>query len=190
MAYLRKKWQSKHVNLLMALAIALLLIFSSFVAWAGNKQSNPSSPIPPGSYECQIDISYKFRPCEVVRDTNRQSTLRIPEGGLLALEGSINQEVDWILVEGRLTEARPFGCFSCQERCSQNPNSCECKELLPQASAECKIQPLHLLLRASGKGNWSGVLPYLVYYNKYQNGKIIGYERQPDLYKVTIRQKP
>lgn len=140
--------------------MVLLLALAWMPGEPAARAESDAATIPPGAYECQVSRGYRFRPCTVSPGDGGDSVLEVPAGGLLAFTGTLHRRDAWILVEGRLTEPRPFGCFSCQEQCSVEPASCVCEEIAPAKSAECLRQPIHVLLKPAGKGKWVGVMAY------------------------------
>lgn len=150
-------------------------------------QARPSK-ITPGSYMCRVDAMYKLRPCTVTRDEKGFSWLTTP-GSLLELKGVLYDDGNAVIFEGATGEPRPFGCFSCDERCTDDPTSCVCQELMPDASRECLAQPLKVRLTRKGQG-WSGTLAYKTYFNHYE-GKgadrhVTGWDPSPNTFVVEI----
>ena len=120
---------------------------------------------------------YKLRDCTVERDAEGRTFLEFAEGNLLGMRGVVTDTGGALEFEGFLTEAQPFGCSSCQERCITDPSSCACDPLPAEAIVECLAQPLRFTLRPSPKGSYHGVLAYRVYYNDYVGE---GSERRPE----------
>jgi hypothetical protein len=170
------------------LTLTTALFFSGLFAGAA-LAGEEKAVIPAGDYECQVDSMYKFRPCKVELDGQGRSVLRVPEGGLLAFEGVVQKKDKWLLIEGSLTDARPFGCFICDERCEREPGSCACTELPKETSKECKKQTVLGLLKPSGKGKWTGSLTHRLYSNEYKDGKPTGVSSELNVYDLTIRAK-
>ena len=121
-----------------------------------------ASRIKAGEYECKISREYRFRPCTVTVDEHGRSILTIPMA-LLAIEGVLTDVGTATRFDGITTRERPFGCFSCQERCSVEPNSCACKELPREHSAECLLQPIRFTFKKK-VGQWRGRIEHHLYY--------------------------
>jgi len=119
------------------------------------------SKIAPGTYECKISREYRFRPCTVALDEHGRSILSIPQA-LVGLEGVLTDEGATTHFDGIKTRERPFGCFSCQERCSIDPASCGCRELPREASAACLMEPVRFSFRKKD-GQWRGRIEYHLY---------------------------
>jgi len=151
-----------------------------------------SSSIGAGDYVCKISKEYKLRPCTVRVDPQGHTILTIPEG-LIALEGVIYDEGDVVHFDGWPTEARPFGCFSCDPRCTVDPSSCMCDELPPAASAHCLAQPVTFELKRKGDG-WRGMMNYTTYSSRYEGEvpkrRVTGYETEVDTFVVEIKPAP
>lgn len=145
--------------------------------------------IAPGDYRCKVSREYKLRPCTVRVDERGHTRLTIPEA-LIALEGVVYDEGRGLRFDGWPTEARPFGCFTCDERCTVDPSSCACTELPPAASAHCLAQPVAIDFKADGKG-WKGTLRWGIYYSRYQGDlpgrRPVGYEIRTEDLVVELR---
>lgn len=124
------------------------------------------SKIAAGDYVCRIDAGYKLRPCSVTVDERGFTWLEIPSG-LIPVKGVLSDEGNAVVFDGAPTEERPFGCFSCQERCTKEPGTCMCQELLPDASRECLARPVVVRLTKKGQG-YTGWLDYVTYFNRYE----------------------
>lgn len=109
---------------------------------------------------------YRFRPCFVSKDSEGFTWLAMP-GSLLRFLGVVYDQGATLVVDGTSDDSRPFGCFSCQERCTENPGECVCVELLPGASRECLAQRLTAgLTRANG--TWRGWMNHAGYFNHFE----------------------
>lgn len=152
-------------------------------------QAAAPAAITPGEYLCKISKEYKLRPCTVRVDPQGHTMITMPEA-LLPLEGVLYDEGGGLHLDAWPTEARPFGCFSCAERCAADPSSCECSELPPAATAHCLAQPITAALKRAGEG-WKGKLRWGVYFNRYQGAlpdrRPIGYEIEDNEMVVEIR---
>ncbi len=126
--------------------------------------SEPIEPsrIKPGEYECKISRGYRFRPCTVAIDEHGRSILTVPKA-LMAIEGVLTDEGKVTHFDGIMTRERPFGCFSCQERCTIDPSSCYCKEMPPEHSQDCLMQPIRFKIRRKD-GQWRGRIEHHLYY--------------------------
>jgi hypothetical protein len=122
----------------------------------------------------------------VVKDG--QLTLVAKEGGLFGFEGTVEQQEPFVLVKAHHTDRRPFGCYDCAERCSQSPGSCMCDELPPAASEACLAQPLHIVLRPSGKNTWTGSV-VVQRYLEPEEGDATPYAQEPWVIEVTLQKK-
>lgn len=125
-------------------------------------ESDRPSRIRPGVYECKIAREYRFRPCTIALDEHGRTILTIPHA-LLELQGVLTDEGSWTHFDGIKTAERPFGCFSCQERCTTNPGSCGCQELPRVASAQCLLEPVRFRFRKQD-GKWQGRIEHHHYY--------------------------
>jgi len=148
-----------------------------------------TSSITAGDYLCKISKEYKLRPCTVRVDPKGHTMLTIPQS-LIALEGVIYDEGDVVHFDGWQTEERPFGCFSCDPRCTVDPSSCMCDELPPAASAHCRAQPITFELQRKGSG-WRGTMNYTSYSSRYEGEvpkrRVTGYETEVDSFVVEIK---
>ncbi len=155
-------------------------------------QAPAVSSIAAGDYVCKISKEYKLRPCTVRVDPKGHTILTIPEA-LIALEGVIYDEGNVVHFDGWPTEARPFGCFTCDPRCIVDPSSCMCDELPPAASAHCKAQPVTFELKRNGAG-WRGTMNYTTYSSRYEGElpgrRVTGYETEVDTFVVEIKPAP
>jgi hypothetical protein len=151
-----------------------------------------SSKLAPGDYMCRVDAMYKLRPCTVTRDERGFIWLDAP-GGLVHLKGVLYDDAAGVVFDGASGDARPFGCFSCQERCAAQPSSCACQELMPDASRECLARPLTVRLSRKGQ-SYVGTLPYTTYFNHYEgNGDarhVTGWDPHPNAFLVEITPAP
>lgn len=173
-------------------ATLLLPMLFCLLATPAVAETTPA-PLPPGKYECKTGKEYKLRECEVV--VREGKTLLILPGDvqhLVSFEAEVRPTSDkksvYVSVT-RLLDARPWGCHSCQERCSVQPDSCACKEIPAEASEICRAQPLHFVLSAAGKDTWRGVMPYRVYGNRYTDGAVTGFDFDVYALEVTIKRK-
>jgi len=145
--------------------------------------------IEPGEYLCKISREYKLRPCSVTTDGEGRTILKMPLA-LISIEGVLYDEGKELRFEGWPAEPRPFGCFSCDERCSIDPSACACTELPTAASAHCLAQPINLSLRRE-KGGWKGSLRWGAYYSRYEGAppgrRQVGYEIEPLTMVVELR---
>jgi hypothetical protein len=144
--------------------------------------------IPAGDYKCRIGKEYKARACAVAVEGGH-TRITIPEGGLIALEGVLYDEHDEVWLAGWPTEKRPFGCYSCQEKCSITPDECGCTEVPPSASRLCLAQPISAKLKATAKG-WSGKMGWTGVDNNYAgtppDRRMVAYELDHDEYVIQI----
>ncbi len=124
------------------------------------------SKLAPGTYACRIDAMYRFRACTVRKDEKGFTWIDMPES-LLGLTAVVYDDGASIVLDGTSATPRPFGCFACQERCTTDPASCVCKELMPAASRECLLQPLTGKLTKSG-AIWRGNIRHVAYFNHYE----------------------
>lgn len=138
----------------------------------------------PGAYACRVDRTYRLRPCTVSKDAAGHTRLEAP-GGLVELTGVLFDEGGALVFEGTMGEDRPFGCFGCQERCSESPGSCACVELPEDASRACLAQPLRVRLTKQAGNRRVGVLAYDTYMNRYVGS---GADRHPEGADVTKNQ--
>lgn len=120
----------------------------------------------PGDYACRTGAEYRFRPCTVQQDSEGFTWVDMP-GSLLGLRAVIYDEGGALVVDGASADERPFGCFSCQERCSRDPSSCGCVELMEGGIRECLLRPITTKLARRGDV-WSGTLQYATYFNHYE----------------------
>lgn len=146
------------------------------------------SKLAPGAYACRIDAMYRFRGCTVRKDESGFTWIDMPDS-LLGLSAVVYDDGASIVLDGTSASARPFGCFSCQERCTTDPSSCVCQELMPAASRECLLQPLTAKLTKSG-AIWRGSMRHVLYFNHYEgNGKdrrVTSWDTSSNAYLVEI----
>lgn len=121
--------------------------------------------VAPGTYACRIDSMYKLRPCTVTKDEHGFTHIAMP-GSLLGFEGVLYDDGAAMILDGTSADRRPFGCFSCDENCSE-PGSCVCTELPPEASRECLGLPLTARLTKVG-ATWRGTFTHVSYSNHYE----------------------
>lgn len=169
---------------------ALLLLLTPLVSLAHEPTSQPPAPaLPPGEYACRVSSEYKEKPCTVELKDGRL-TLVAKQGGLFGFEGTVEKQEPFVLVKAHHTDRRPFGCYTCAERCSQVPGSCMCKELPPEASRECLAQPLYIVLRPAGRNAWSGSVVVQNYSLAHEKGASKSdFEREPWVIEVTLKKK-
>jgi hypothetical protein len=152
-------------------------------------QAPAKASIQPGEYLCKISREYKLRPCSVTIDAAGHTILQAPLG-LIAIEGVLYDEGEELRFDGWPMEPRPFGCFSCDERCTIDPSSCVCTELPAAASAHCVAQPITFSLKR-GKAGWKGSLRWGSYYSRYEGAppgrRQVGYEIEPLTMIVELR---
>jgi hypothetical protein len=176
------------MRLLPSLLIAIALLFPDLAS----AQETKPAVLPTGDYECRVDNGYKLRACTVTRRDGKM-ILTLPED----VQHLVNFEAELIATTDkkipiyvhvtRLLQPRPWGCYSCQERCAVNPGSCACAELPPQVSEQCVAQPLNFSLATAGKNTWKGLMPYRVYYRTSKPDPEWGYDVYP--LEVTIKLK-
>jgi len=130
--------------------------------------------LPPGTYGCRSDAGYKYRPCTIAKDPSGFTHITMP-GSLINLVGVLYDDGPALVIDGTNGDLRPFGCFICQERCSDEPGSCYCTEIHPDASRECLGQPLTVRLTKVG-AIWRGTLSLVHYSNHYEG---TGADRRP-----------
>jgi hypothetical protein len=168
--------------------VPVFLLVLSLQARAHEPTSTPPPPpLPPGEYTCRVSSEYKPKPCTVVLKDGRL-TLVAKEGGLFGFEGTVEKQEPFVLVRAHHTDRRPFGCYDCAERCSQAPGTCMCEELPKAASEECLAQPLHVVLRPSGKDKWTGSVVVQRYLDPPADGSA-PYAREPWVIEVTLQKK-
>ncbi len=124
------------------------------------------SRLAPGRYACRIDAMYRFRPCEVTKDSTGFTRVAMP-GSLLGFTGVVYDEGTSLIIDGTSADDRPFGCFGCQLRCTEQPGNCACVELMAGASRECLTQPLRARLTLAG-ATWRGSMSHANYRNHYE----------------------
>lgn len=150
------------------------------------------SKLAPGNYMCRVDAMYKLRPCTVARDERGFTWLEMPDG-LLGLKGVVYDDGGALVFDGTTAEERPFGCFSCQERCTTDPSSCGCTELMPDASRECLAQPIVARLTKQGS-SWVGNVKYKTYFNHYEGDgaarHVTGWDPKDNTFLVEVAPAP
>ena len=170
-----------------SLALVLVVALLPASAWAAQKPA----PIAPGEYECRISKGYKFRPCQVVA-TGGGATLTIPDvGHLIVLTGplyAVDDAPKQAFWEAHLAGERPWPCYRCQPRCSDQPGSCHCKELPAEGSAECREQAVRIVLQRKGR-SWSGLVPVRMYWSKIdpESKTVVGWEFTIQTFRMTLR---
>lgn len=166
----------------MRLLLALLLLPLFAVA-------APKGLPAPGDYECRIDTGYKFKPCTIKALPNGSVVLDVTPG-LFGITGQIiaDEKGRKLLFVGKLNEPRPFGCFNCAIRCTENPGSCACTENQPAAANACRDQPIVFALKKSGK-SLSGTITRFTVEADYQNGKMMANYPQAAPFKFMLRPK-
>lgn len=145
----------------------------------------------PGAYACKVSREYRLRACRVERDAEGRTFLEFGEGNLLALRGVVYDHAGALEFEGWLSDAEPFGCTSCDERCILDPASCSCTPLPVEAVSQCVAQPARFTLRAAATpGTYRGVLVHHVYYNEYMGEgdarHAEGFTAQPEKLEITL----
>jgi hypothetical protein len=172
----------------MRAALFLLLLLPLVAAAHEPSSQPPGPPLPPGEYLCRVSSEYKDKPC-TVEQKDGKLTLVAKQGGLFGFEGTLQKQESFILVNAHHTDKRPFGCYSCAERCAQ-PGSCMCDEVPPEASQECLAQPLHIVLKPNGRNTWSGWVVVQNYSTTYGEEKAQGpFKREPWVIEVTVKKK-
>lgn len=124
------------------------------------------SKLAPGAYACRTGAEYRLRPCTVTKDDAGFTWIEMPSS-LIGFRAVVYDEGASLVLDGASRDERPFGCFGCDERCSLEPGSCMCQEMLPGASRECLAQPITVKLQKSGPV-WRGTLKYMTYLNSYE----------------------
>lgn len=124
------------------------------------------SKLKPGNYACRTGAEYRLRPCAAYKDDAGFTWLEMPSS-LIGFKAVAYDEGASLVLEGTSMDERPFGCFGCDERCTLEPGTCACQEMLPAGSRECLAQPSVVKLTASG-GGWRGTLEYGSYFNRYE----------------------
>jgi len=108
---------------------------------------------------------------------------------LLGLEGVVYDDGQALVIDGTSGDRRPFGCFACQERCAEQPGSCFCMELRPDASRACLAQPYTVRLVKSG-AVWRGSIAILTYANRYEGSvearRVVGHDTTKQTFVVEI----
>ncbi|MCC6217572.1 MAG: hypothetical protein IT376_22125 [Polyangiaceae bacterium] len=151
----------------------------------------PARParVAPGRYRCAVSREYRLRTCLVEKDDAGRTLLTVEEGNLIAVRGVLYDDGPVVRFEGWLTEQRPFGCFTCQERCFVDPSGCVCQELAAEASRRCVGQPMKAELRGAG-AHWRGPLHHTHYWNRYEgdgpNRHVVGYETTAERYELRL----
>lgn len=164
------------------LTLALLLLPTLAVA-------GPKGLPAPGDYECRIDTGYKFKPCTIKALPNGSVVLDVTPG-LFGITGQIisDEKGRKLMFVGRMSEPRPFGCFSCAPRCAEKPGSCACTEYQPAASEACRAQPIVFPLTKRGK-TLSGTIHRFNVEAEYHNGKMTQNFPQMVGFKFVLRPK-
>lgn len=141
----------------------------------------------PGTYECRVDTGYKFKPCTIKALPNGSVVLDVTPG-LFGITGQIIADAKGktLMFVGKLNEARPFGCFSCQAKCAEKPETCGCKEWRPAASNACREQPIVFALKTRGK-TLSGTIARSALAADYENGKRLASYPQVETFKFVLR---
>lgn len=146
------------------------------------------SRLAPGSYACRTDTGYNLRPCTVTKDERGFTWIDMPHS-LHSFRGVVYDDHGELVIDGTSSEQRPWGCFSCQERCTIEADACGCTELLVGGSRECMMQPIIGRLRGAGS-SFNGTLKHANYYNRYEGEgtarHVVGWEPKLETYKVTI----
>jgi WD40 repeat protein len=124
------------------------------------------SRIKPGRYACRVSTGYKLRDCLVEKTPSGHTILEVGKGNLIGMRGVLYDDGKVVRFEGWPTDARPFGCFSCQERCFISPDTCGCTPKPMERIIGCLRQPLHAVFKKSGR-NWKGVVIYRDYYDEH-----------------------
>jgi hypothetical protein len=172
----------------MRAALFLLLLLPLAASAHDAPNHPPEPPLPPGEYLCRVSSEYKNKPCTVELKDGKL-LLVAKEGGLFGFEGTVTKQDPFILVTAHHTDRRPFGCYSCAERCAK-PGSCMCDEVPPEASSECLAQPLYIVLRSTGRDTWSGSVVVRNYSNTYaEGGGVNGVQHEPWVIEVTLKKK-
>ncbi len=117
------------------------------------------SRIKPGKYACRVAKEYKLRDCVVEKNEDGHVMLEVGEGNLIAMRGVLYDDGNVVRFEGWPTDERPFGCYSCQERCFIRPETCGCTPAAANKVIRCLQQPLHAVFRGEG-GSFKGLLLY------------------------------
>jgi hypothetical protein len=150
------------------------------------------SRIKPGRYACRVSKMYKLRDCVVETSPSGHVMLEVMEGNLIAMKGVLYDDGPVVRFEGWPTEKRPFGCFSCQERCFIRPETCGCQPRAPEQIAGCLRQPLHAVFRGKGR-TWQGVLLYRGYYDDQipvePPPRSVAFEEGNDRYTILLKQR-
>lgn len=170
------------------IALFVLTFTSTSFAQADERQ-RPDMPV--GEYKCRVSKGYKMRACKVTL-VDGQLYLTVGEGNLIGMSGKllvVDDRAKDVYFDARLTDERPFGCYSCQERCTTNPESCACKEIAPEASAECVAQQVGAHLKRKGN-TWKGTFPYKKYWKVYSGEgdqrRVVGYEATVQFFELTL----
>ncbi len=121
----------------------------------------------PGLYRCSVGEGYKLRDCLVEKDADGRTLLEIGEGNLIAARGVVWDEGRGLHFEGWLTDARPFGCFGCQDRCYVDPDSCGCKPPPFEVAEACVVQQVSMDLKGAGN-QFRGELLYHQFWATYE----------------------
>lgn len=131
--------------------------------------TEPARPsrIKAGIYRCSVGDGYKLRECRVEKDADGRTLLEIGAGNLVSARGVVWDDGAASRFEGWLTDQRPFGCFSCQDRCYINPGSCGCDPAPLAVAKACVAQPVSILLNGAGN-QFTGKLSYSHFYATYE----------------------
>ncbi|MCB9606125.1 MAG: hypothetical protein H6716_06015 [Polyangiaceae bacterium] len=116
---------------------------------AMNEPARPTK-LKPGLYQCSVGQGYKLRDCLVEKDSEGRTLLEIGRGNLIAARGVIWDEGRGLHFEGYLTDQRPFGCFSCQDRCYIEPKQCGCQVAPLEVAEACIAQSVSIDFKGAG----------------------------------------
>ncbi|MGE0320967.1 MAG: hypothetical protein AB7S68_01615 [Polyangiaceae bacterium] len=116
---------------------------------AMNEPARPAK-LKAGLYRCSVGEGYKLRDCLVEKDGEGRTLLEIGRGNLIAARGVIWDEGKGLHFEGYLTDDRPFGCFSCQDRCYIEPTQCGCQVAPFEVAEACVVQSVSIDFTGGG----------------------------------------
>lgn len=129
----------------------------------------PARPakLKPGLYQCSVGEGYKLRDCLVEKDSEGRTLLEIGNGNLVAARGVIWDAGQGLRFEGWLTDARPFGCFGCQDRCYVEPEQCGCKPPPLEVAEACVVQSVSIDFKGAGN-SFRGEMTYHRFWPTYE----------------------
>ena len=124
------------------------------------------SRIASGTYACRVSKGYRMRDCVVEKLESGHVILEVKEGNLLGMRGLLYDDGAVVRFEGWTTEERPFKCFTCQDRCFIQPQTCTCRSGAIERTRSCLRQPVHAAFKGAGR-HWKGVIVYHDYFDEH-----------------------